>query len=54
MMKNLLLKFAKSNDGATAIEYALIAAGICLAIAATIVVLGGGVSGLFTSVSTLF
>lgn len=54
MMKNILFKYLKSSDGATAIEYALIAAGICLAIAVTIVVLGVSVADMFTSVSALF
>lgn len=44
----------KCRDGATAIEYALIAAGISVAIAATVFVLGGDVLGLYQSVETGF
>jgi len=40
------------DSGATAIEYALIASGISVAIAATIVGLGSNVKGLYTSVAS--
>ena len=39
-------------SGATAIEYALIAAGIALAIITAVNGVGSSVSGLFTSVSS--
>lgn len=45
-------RFLHDRDGATAIEYALIAAGIAVAIAATIMGLGTGVQGLYTNVLT--
>ncbi len=35
-MTNLMARFVKCEDGATAIEYALIAAGIALAVSATV------------------
>ncbi|HEU5017183.1 MAG TPA: Flp family type IVb pilin, partial [Pseudolabrys sp.] len=35
-MKNLLLRFANDDSGATAIEYGLIAAGIAVAIIAVV------------------
>jgi pilus assembly protein Flp/PilA len=48
----LLHRFLSDEDGATSIEYAMIASGIAVAIAATIVNLGSGVKGLYTSVAT--
>jgi pilus assembly protein Flp/PilA len=47
-----VLRFLRDDDGATAIEYAMIASGVAVAIAAAIVNLGSTVNGLFTSVST--
>ena len=47
-----IVRFARDPSGATAIEYAMIASGIGVAIAATIVNLGSKVNGLYTSVST--
>lgn len=44
----------KSRDGATAIEYALIAAGISLALITTVFLLGTDVLGLYQSVQTGF
>jgi pilus assembly protein Flp/PilA len=46
----LLRRFASDQTGATAIEYALIAAGISVAIAATVMLLGTRVRGLFESI----
>lgn len=40
-----------SEDGATAIEYALIAGGVALAIASTVYILGGTVLGLYEGVA---
>ena len=45
-------RFLRDERGATAIEYAMIASGVAVAIAATVTSLGSGVKGLFTSVST--
>jgi len=50
-MKNLL-KFAKDESGATAIEYGLIAAGISVAIIAVVQGLGSKLNTTFTSVQT--
>ena len=47
------LRFARDETGATAIEYAMIASGIGVAIATTIVSLGSTVNGLYTSVATV-
>ncbi len=43
-----------AEEGATAIEYALIAGGVAVAIAATITTLGGRVNALYTSVAAIF
>ena len=45
-------RFLRDESGATAIEYAMIASGIAVAIAATIVSLGSSVKGLYTGVAT--
>jgi len=45
-------RFLRDESGATAIEYAMIASGIAVAIATTIVSLGSSVKGLYTSVAT--
>jgi pilus assembly protein Flp/PilA len=51
-MKKLVLSFVKSNSGATAIEYGLIAAGISVAIIATVNALGTQLNATFTTVTT--
>jgi len=48
----ILTRFWRDERGATAIEYAMIASGVAVAIAATVTSLGSGVKGLFTNVST--
>jgi len=45
-------RFVRDESGATAIEYAMIASGIAVAIASTIVSLGSNVKGLYSSVAT--
>jgi pilus assembly protein Flp/PilA len=45
-------KFLREQTGATAIEYGLIAAGIAVAIIATVQALGTSLNTTFTSVST--
>ena len=47
-----VVRFLRDDNAATAIEYAMIASGIGVAIAATIVNLGSSVNGLYTSVAT--
>ncbi len=47
----LISKFAKDETGATAIEYALIAAGISLAIIVAVQGLGTTLSGRYAAVS---
>lgn len=51
-MKGLFLKFLSDEQGATAIEYGLIAAGIALAIIAVVNGLGTALNSTFTSIST--
>ena len=51
-MKTSLIRFWRGACGATVIEYAMIAAGIALAIVATVTSLGSSVGGLFQSVLT--
>ena len=51
-LKGLFLKFFSDEQGATAIEYGLIAAGISLAIIAAVNGLGTSLNSSFTSIST--
>lgn len=51
-MKNLIQRFKSDEDGATAIEYGLIAALLAVAIIAAVRSLGTELSGTFTDVST--
>jgi pilus assembly protein Flp/PilA len=50
-MKAYILRFARNESGATAIEYGLIAAGISLAIIAIVNGLGTNLNNVFTSVN---
>ena len=52
--KSRLAFFANDCSGATAIEYALIAAGISIAIVATVNSVGSQVVVLFTTVEGMF
>lgn len=47
----VLRPFLADEGGATAIEYALIASGISIAIAATVFTVGSSVQGMFNSVA---
>jgi pilus assembly protein Flp/PilA len=47
-----IVAFLRNESGATAIEYGLIAAGISIAIIATVNALGTQLNTTFTSVST--
>ena len=51
-MKNLLARFAKDESGATAIEYALIAAGIAVAIITMVNATGTAISAKFNEIKT--
>jgi len=49
---NLLRNFLDNEQGATAIEYGLLAAGIAVAIIATVAALGTNLNTTFSTVST--
>ena len=51
-MNKFFEKYISDEDGATAIEYGLIAAGIGLAISAVVVVIGVDVTATFTNISS--
>jgi len=51
-MTTLVMRFFADDTGATAIEYGLIAAGIAVAIIATVQALGTNLNSTFSSVST--
>ena len=51
-MSRLLVQFLKDQTGATAIEYGLIAAGIAVAIIATVEGLGTNLNNTFSTVSS--
>jgi pilus assembly protein Flp/PilA len=51
-MRTLISRFVKDESGATAIEYGLIAAGISVAIIATVQAVGTNLKTTFSSVST--
>ena len=50
-MKNLFTRFLRDEDGATAIEYGLIAALIAVAIIGAVSLVGDNLSATFDSVS---
>ena len=50
-MRNLVTRFIMNDSGATAIEYGLIAAGIAVAIIATVNLLGGKLNDTFAAVN---
>ncbi len=52
MLTKLIARYLSREDGATAIEYGLIAAGIAVAISAVVFVVGDDLLALFTGVST--
>jgi pilus assembly protein Flp/PilA len=51
-MNGLLARFLDDECGSTAIEYALIAAGISIVIVTVVNGIGSSLKGTFTSVST--
>jgi pilus assembly protein Flp/PilA len=50
-MSRLFVRFVKSESGATAIEYGLIAAGISLAIMVAVQTIGNNMAATFTTLS---
>jgi pilus assembly protein Flp/PilA len=53
-MAVLRARLAADERGATAIEYAMIAAGIGVALAATVYSLGSATRGLYQSIAAMF
>jgi pilus assembly protein Flp/PilA len=51
-MKKLLIGFIRGEEGVTAIEYGLIAAGIGVAIVATVFLVGTNLNTMFGTVNT--
>jgi pilus assembly protein Flp/PilA len=51
IMKKLVMRFAKNESGATAIEYGLIAAGIAVAIVVVLGTVGTNLTATFQSVA---
>lgn len=51
-MRTFVLKFLRNEQGATAIEYGLIAAGISVAIIAVVQGLGTNLNNTFSTVSS--
>jgi len=51
-MRQIAVRLLRDESGATAIEYGLIAAGISIAIIATVYTLGSQLNNTFSSVST--
>jgi pilus assembly protein Flp/PilA len=51
-MRNMITRFMKSEEGATAIEYGLIASLVAVAIVAALTALGGGLKTVFASVTS--
>ena len=52
-MQAIIVRFAKDESGATAIEYGLVAAGISVAIIAVIQGLGHNIKTAFSSLSSV-
>jgi pilus assembly protein Flp/PilA len=52
VVRNLIRQFFANQQGATAIEYGLIAAGISVAIIATVMGLGTNLNNTFSTVSS--
>ena len=52
MMIKLLSKYVRDEQGATAIEYGLIAAGIAIAIAVTVGLVGADIDATFVTIQT--
>ena len=51
-MKTAIVRFMKDEEGATAIEYGLIAGLVAVGIITALTALGGDLSGIFTRIGT--
>lgn len=54
LARDRIRKFGADQNGATAIEYALIASGVAVAVVTTVYALGSSVKNLFTTVSSAY
>ena len=52
LIERITYFFTCTENGATAVEYALIVALIAVAIIAAVAALGGGITGAFTKITT--
>jgi pilus assembly protein Flp/PilA len=50
-MKNSVLHFINNESGTTAIEYGLIAAGICVAVITAMATLSGALTSIFSDIA---
>jgi pilus assembly protein Flp/PilA len=53
-MTHLARRFSRCSDGATAIEYALVASGVALVIVTAVAALGSSLSSTFAAVGNAF
>jgi pilus assembly protein Flp/PilA len=53
-MRNVLIRAAKDQSGATAIEYGLIASLVAMVLVAGLTAIGGSLQATFTQVSGFF
>jgi pilus assembly protein Flp/PilA len=51
-MARMMLQFLRDETAATAIEYAIIAGGLSIVIAAAVQSIGSSLNGTFTSIAT--
>lgn len=54
MLHHFFSRYTVNQNGATAVEYALLAAGIALSIVGVVFVIGGDLVALFTTISDIF
>ncbi len=54
LMSKAVRRFIPAQEGATAIEYALIAGGVAGAIVAAVTTLGGSVSSMWSRIADVF
>lgn len=51
-MKQAIIRFLRDEEGASAIEYALLAAMVAVVIAAFVTPISGAINGIFQDIST--
>ena len=52
-MKRFISKYFRQIDGATAIEYGIIASGVCLVVAVSVFVLGDALENMITGFTSV-